>query len=1096
MALRERAVQEPVGRKGSEISSSSYHVCERKVTVNVSKVVGFQAPRKEKVLCRGWLPWKLCSRTYYVTEYRTVFVPDTMVVAECCEGYELLGHYCVMAQEHFSVYTSKPGTCPGNLRPLGPECSTDHDCRGLQKCCVSSNASFCVPPEPPALDRNTMRFWYNGTITIKSTFDDLVQLDPGFTNHTRLLHAMVSGELWPTEAALYHISTAPASPFTVLSHVLIGINESMPLLEIGQTLRNIVTRLPEVIDIHIEDLDECLHPRLGACSPQQQCINMEGSYMCSQPNSTQNPSPASVCSGFSNLNVSNVSSDGFHISWRTDCPAGHLYSVEISSSKGLVWSGTGPRTSLNISGLNAGELYTALVTFQDCDDEPVTWRETVKTEARILNSTLKIENWNLTGSLLDPNSTDYADFVKKFIAEVKVSLSKDVPPEKVDVKILSLRPGSIIASFLIIIKDTPSPISLTAASLSAISNSSEFMVDPHSITITDYNECLSPSDNDCDMNADCRNLEASYTCDCRLGYTDLDPSRPGRTCEVLSLDSLPTDPTSRTYSTPTTDTSSPITSAAARHVTNVTVASIRTATDLPDPTSATTQGLSTSPVLDNSTTAQLPSSAPAMVPTKPDTPGITNTTAMDSRNKTSEDPDLTTMATTSSASTKSFQSNTTGKHNSTEMSSNVSPANVTMTLSIISNRGNTTVLTMSPTMQSSPHVSNVTVASSTIRSTAAREVPCAFSLMSQESSSNSEATHSPLLSEGTTTTQRSPSLSLKDASRVICEMGKIGISIEKNFLKMLSVSSQSLFLGSPECSMNCSTDTHILIQAGWNDCNTDVDSNKTHIVVNSTLYISLSTSFQNITPRPVSQIRCVFQNDILWSSGYNPAGGIYTIIEKLEGGGSFLPEFQLFIGDQPIQPNFTLSATDDITVQIRIKTDDSQYKVVINECWATPTENSNDPTSFPFIKDSCALANTFTTILTNGISSNATFQTKIFSFVNNPIVYLHCRLHVCREEPTKTCKPTCGGFRSAITGDNVFTGVTRMGPLHLARQSNNTDNPAEDTLGVGYIILITVGVLAVIAIIVAILVCWHERKTGNYSFKIKTRDVTYQVFSN
>ncbi|KAG8547045.1 hypothetical protein GDO81_029226 [Engystomops pustulosus] len=346
------------------------------------------------------------------------------------------------------------------------------------------------------------------------------------------------------------------------------------------------------------------------------------------------------------------------------------------------------------------------------------------------------------------------------------------------------------------------------------------------------------------------------------------------------------------------------------------------------------------------------------------------------------------------------------------------------------------------------------------------------------------------------TTQKSPALTLKDASTVICITGRIGISIEKSFLKMMSIASQSLFLGSPECSMDCSTDTHIFIVAGWKNCSTQMDNNQTHIVVNSTLYIDPSSTFMNVTPRAISSIRCVFHNEILWSTGYNPSGGIYTIIERLQGDGSFLPEFQLFIGDQPIPPNFTLSATDEITVQIRIKTEDSQLKVVITDCWATPNENSNDPISFPFIKESCALTNTFTTIHSNGISNNATFQTKIFSFVDNPIVYLHCRLRVCREDPPKICKPTCNGFRTGITGDNVFTGVTRMGPLRKAELANDPDPLTSSKLGPGYIALIVIGVLVLVAMVVSILICWHERRTGNYNFKIKTQDVGYQVFSN
>ncbi|CAI9614435.1 unnamed protein product [Staurois parvus] len=551
-----------------------------------------------------------------------------------------------------------------------------------------------------------------------------------------------------------------------------------------------------------------------------------------------------------------------------------------------------------------------------------------------------------------------------------------------------------------------------------------------------------------------------------------------------------------TYSTISIDTSPPTTSSTAEHITKVTT---QPAIELPQPTPPTNHVTSPVSAPKIPTNGQIVSSTPTAVNTQPAPPETRNTV---SPNPTisAKDPKVTTTHT----------SNTESTHLSTIRDQHLMEVNATTyrdqiaVHSTAGDKGSTTFISTvhpktDPMMSSSTankgFITMTSMTSPTAKLTTAQENVCSFSLMSNNP--NIESTSTSLLTLQSTTTQHAPSLTLKDASKVICETGRIGISIEKAFLKMMSISSHSLFLGSPECSVNCSTDTHILITAGWNDCNTDVFNNKTHIVVNSTLYIDLSATMPNITPRAVSLIRCIFQNSILWSSGYNPAGGFYTIIEKLEGGGSFFPEFQLFIGDQPIPTNFTLSATDDITVRIWIRTEEDQFKVVINECWATPTENAYGPVSFPFIKDSCALANTFTTIQTNGVSSNATFQTKIFSFVNNPIVYLHCRLSVCREVIPNTCKPSCSSSRASVrSGENVFTGVTRMGPLHLNSRSSEAGTSANATLGPGYIILIAIGVLAVVAIIIAALVCWHQRRTGNYNFRMKTRDVGYQVFSN
>lgn len=73
------------------------------------------------------------------------------------------------------------------------------------------------------------------------------------------------------------------------------------------------------------------------------------------------------------------------------------------------------------------------------------------------------------------------------------------------------------------------------------------------------------------------------------------------------------------------------------------------------------------------------------------------------------------------------------------------------------------------------------------------------------------------------------------------------------------------------------------------------------------------------------------------------------MFEDLHGSGHFLTEMQLFVGNSPIPKNFSISASDDIMIEVGIQTEDSKLKVVVGDCWATPTNNSMDSLSFPFI---------------------------------------------------------------------------------------------------------------------------------------------------
>lgn len=51
-----------------------------------------------------------------------------------------------------------------------------------------------------------------------------------------------------------------------------------------------------------------------------------------------------------------------------------------------------------------------------------------------------------------------------------------------------------------------------------------------SSSLSDVNECTL-GEVDCSPWADCEDRFGSYTCVCRYGYTDVNPERPGRTCQ-------------------------------------------------------------------------------------------------------------------------------------------------------------------------------------------------------------------------------------------------------------------------------------------------------------------------------------------------------------------------------------------------------------------------------------------------------------------------------------------------------------------------------------------------------------------------------------
>ncbi|KAG1970446.1 uromodulin-like 1 [Pimephales promelas] len=218
---------------------------------------------------------------------------------------------------------------------------------------------------------------------------------------------------------------------------------------------------------------------------------------------------------------------------------------------------------------------------------------------------------NYTNALSDPDSDAY----KEFCISVMNEILSHLPPEtralvnsgQVIIQITSLSAGSVIVNFSIFFQPSSN---LTMSSMSSdfiasLQNSTTYTVD--TIYIEDLNECLA-AEADCSPWASCENTNGSYTCACWSGYTDLSPSRPGRSCAAspnattinpttnypgVSSDSTTTDTTTSitktTFGNPSV--SSTVSTTHVQNITKTTVSSTSTTnslTTMPENTITTT----------------------------------------------------------------------------------------------------------------------------------------------------------------------------------------------------------------------------------------------------------------------------------------------------------------------------------------------------------------------------------------------------------------------------------------------------------------------------------------------------------------------------
>lgn len=72
------------------------------------------------------------------------------------------------------------------------------------------------------------------------------------------------------------------------------------------------------------------------------------------------------------------------------------------------------------------------------------------------------------------------------------------------------------------------------------------------------------------------------------------------------------------------------------------------------------------------------------------------------------------------------------------------------------------------------------------------------------------------------------------------------------------------------------------------------------------------------------------------------------------GSGSFLVSVKLTNGTAPLPHNHSLSSDEVVVVDVSLNTTLEQIKLVLNRCWATPTQNPGDTHSYTFMENRSA----------------------------------------------------------------------------------------------------------------------------------------------
>ncbi|NXM03553.1 UROL1 protein, partial [Tyrannus savana] len=223
-------------------------------------------------------------------------------------------------------------------------------------------------------------------------------------------------------------------------------------------------------------------------------------------------------------------------SWKPQGGTGDSpYTVILRGKSGEIEKKILNGTSIAFKNLLSGHQYQISVGVSTCSKN-VSTSLTVQTAAEVYRGTTRITNKEFKPEYKNNSNKEFQDFETQFIAEITKHLPQEIKDlknrTKMHIVINRIENGSVIVFFDIVLDEGQNitKTEISDAFTEALNMSTEFKVDPQKTFIEARNSCQ-PNLNDCSQNATCTAEGATYSCQCKEGFTDNSPQVPGRVCQ-------------------------------------------------------------------------------------------------------------------------------------------------------------------------------------------------------------------------------------------------------------------------------------------------------------------------------------------------------------------------------------------------------------------------------------------------------------------------------------------------------------------------------------------------------------------------------------
>ncbi|XP_067354086.1 deleted in malignant brain tumors 1 protein-like isoform X3 [Channa argus] len=272
------------------------------------------------------------------------------------------------------------------------------------------------------------------------------------------------------------------------------------------------------------------------------------------------------------------------------------------------------------------------------------------------------------------------------------------------------------------------------------------------------------------------------------------------------------------------------------------------------------------------------------------------------------------------------------------------------------------------------------------------------------------------------------------AFQLICGHDKLQIGLDLSAANFFGLNAFSGNLASHNCSWVRQYNDVVWyeVEALAGVCGNTLRTNHTHAIYSNSLFIYPISNESFTLPLSVP-FSCAYplNTDTSLSMAIRPflslEGGLVGSGSKPSASMSLFRN-SIFTEVYPAG-EITLPVGAPLYVGVSVDERDSNFAVVLENCYATHSPNPNDPIRNFFIQNKCPTDRQQVSVVENGSSLQARFSA-LFFLLNNEYgaIYLHCSLSLC-DQRSSSCVPACRSRTNRSAPKSATMKPITIGPI-------------------------------------------------------------------